>query len=157
MSATSSEGYMGDRVFRDRPDSAIEQHHLDTAIAASLAPGQANSNGSSFGPLAVPVTTNRWATYSTQQATLRAAGTDTEDQNLLGALSSPTEDAQIGKANTAKSSEPQSSISEESQQPPGTNFKNPQSITEMIENMALRSATELPLLNSTDADTLVFM
>ncbi|KAI9873583.1 MAG: hypothetical protein M1830_010836 [Pleopsidium flavum] len=156
MSTTSRERYMNDRFFENRPLSAIEQRDVDTAIAASLVPEQAHSNGWSSHPLPVSPSGTGLTNLTTQNAALREARTYKEEQNIQEALHASIEDSQKGKADSGTSHVPQSSTLEKSHAS-SANLGKPQSLTERIENMASRLATELPLLNATDADTLVFI
>jgi len=125
---------MEDRVYGAASPSPLEQEQIDKAIAASLALPQ-----SPDGLPAVATTDDKWVNY-TQEAVPKALGLDARHEILSNAPHASTEPAKHDDIKSGQSNHPK-----------------PWTITHMVEDMKMRLAVELPLLNDCEADTLVFM
>lgn len=156
MPAAYSGDRMEDRVYGAASPSPLEQADIDKAIAASLAlPAIASGFGSSGVLPAVATAFDDWLP-STQEAIMIAAGSEERVQILQKALSSSAE--QDKNDNVESGPSPHSlSATTDSPQATQTSRPEPWTITNMVEDMAMRLAVELPLLNDSEADTLVFM
>ena len=137
MSSTLPDGYMADRVYEESNPSALEQQNIDAAIAASLA--------------------IRLSFYQGTSPTL--AHTDENwsiNYDLDKALHASIEGARNDEIEASVPQEATSSTPEGLKATQPSTQKGP-NLTKMVQDMAIRLATEPPLLNVADADTLVFM
>ena len=133
--------------------SAAEQADLATAIAASLIMSSPNRND---GGAWMPESESEYLTYERQTVAMKhSAGSKEEQdkrtaiQNSLEATNEPIEAAH----NTERAS-----FSDPERSDPGTNKARRDShLTEMIEDMAFRLATEMYMLNDPNGDTYVFI
>lgn len=125
---------MEDRVYGAASPSPLEQEHIDKAIAASLALPQ-----SPDGLPAVATTDDKWVN-DTRETVSRILGLDARHEILSDALHASAEPAKHEDIESGQSNHPK-----------------PWTITHMVEDMKMRLAVELPLLNDSEADTLVFM
>ena len=147
---------MEDRVYGAATPSPLEQELIDKAIAASLAPAGVGSGFDTSDALpAVATADDNWAT-STQEAVLKAGGPEAGDQILESALFALADRAKDNVMETGPSADSRLGTTEESQATPSSQ-PQPWTIMHMVEDMAMRLAVELPLLNDSEADTLVFM
>lgn len=155
MSSSDSGDYVEDRVYGAACPSRVEQEDIDQAIAASLAfPAIGFGFDSPDGLPAVATADDNWAT-STQEAVLNA-GPEARDQNLQNALYASAEQARSDNVESGPSANSHSATTE-GPQATQTSHPKPWTITHMVEDMAMRLGVELPLLNDSEADTLVFM
>lgn len=146
ISDNGRKGYMEDQVLGDEPPTAIEQLHVDNAIAASLVPEKSNPYDQSFGTSLAHAQTDSSVPFGTQDSTLRATERDTEDRDLQVAL-----------------------LHDSAKQPQQSQAKGDISLVPSYLNVGKSDQTidssprktpnlvGLPLLNATNADTLVFM
>ena len=156
MPAAYSGDRMEDRVYGAASPSPLEQADIDKAIAASLAlPAIASGFGSSGVLPAVATAFDDWLP-STQEAIMIAAGSEERDQTLQKALASSAEQAKNDNVESGPSAHSHSATTE-GPQATQTSHPEPWTITNLVEDMAMRLAVELPLLNDSEADTLVFM
>lgn len=147
---------MEDRAYEAASPSPLEQEHIDKAIAASLAlPWTSHGFQSPDGLSAVATTDDNWVNY-TQEDLSNAQGLDARHEILSNALHASTEPSQNDDAESGPSADFHSATME-GPQATQTNYPKPWTITHMVEDMKLRLAVELPLLNDSEADTLVFM
>lgn len=143
---------MEDRVYGAASLSPLEQEQIDQAIAASLAPGM---NSGFEGPDVLPAVAtadDNWPTH-TLEAVLRVGGPEAGDQIFQNALyAAATRDKDDAAENGSNADSRLSTM-----EPTQSYQPKPWTITHMVEDMVMRLAVDLPLLNDSDADTLVFM
>lgn len=153
MSSNSSVGYREDRVYGAASLSPLEQEQIDQAIAASLAPpGMSSGFESPDVPPAVATADDHWPTY-TPEAVLRAGGPEAGDQILQQALFAAAKREEDDTVEGGPNADSRLSTTEPTQSSQSKRW----TITHMVEDMVMRLAVDLPLLNDSDADTLVFM
>lgn len=156
MSATYSGEYMDDRVYNAASPSPLEQEDIDRAIAASLAPPGTTSGFESPDVLpSVATADDNWAIY-TQEAVLKAAGPEAGDQILQQTLLASAERGQNDNVESGPSADSHLATTGVPRATQSSQLK-PWTITHMVEDMVMRLAVDLPLLNDSEADTLVFM